>query len=97
MGGRMSLMNKAGAQSQLNSDLQLQQQQQQQQQQDSKKSAVTTITGKIAPAKPILFISATDFTGCNLTLGYQLFVDCRTLHCNPSLSPLYKWLKTHAD
>lgn len=55
-----------------------------------------TIKRKIAPAKPIPFLSTT-VNGSSLTLGYQLSVDRRTLRRNPSLAPLHEWLKIHTD
>mmetsp|Transcript_21032 Transcript_21032/g.50720 ORF Transcript_21032/g.50720 Transcript_21032/m.50720 type:complete len:995 (-) Transcript_21032:106-3090(-) len=46
----------------------------------------------IAPAKPIPFISSN-----NVTLGYQLSVDRRTLRRNKSLEPLHTWMKIQSD
>ncbi|KAL3780293.1 hypothetical protein HJC23_001334 [Cyclotella cryptica] len=86
VGGKMNLMNTAHAQSDTAP-----------QQVGGDNPVVTTIKRKIAPAKPIPFISATDSDGSTLTLGYQLSVDRRTLRRNPSLSPLHEWLKTHTD
>ena len=54
------------------------------------------IKRKIAPAKPIPFLSTTT-SGTNVILGYQLSVDRRTLRRNPSLSPLHEWMKIHTD
>ena len=50
------------------------------------------IKRKIAPAKPIPFISSNS-----RTLGYQLSVDRRTLKRNKSLEPLHTWLKIQTD
>ena len=46
----------------------------------------------LAPAKPIPFISHND-----VTLGFQLSVDRRTLRRNASLNPLHSFLKIHTD
>lgn len=54
------------------------------------------IKRKIAPAKPIPFLSTTS-SGTNVILGYQLSVDRRTLRRNPSLTPLHEWMKLHTD
>jgi 16S rRNA C967 or C1407 C5-methylase (RsmB/RsmF family) len=54
------------------------------------------IKRKIAPAKPIPFLSTTS-SGVNVVLGYQMSVDRRTIRRNPSLSPLHEWLKIHTD
>lgn len=52
----------------------------------------TIVKRKIAPAKPIPFISSNS-----VTLGYQLSVDRRTLRRNKSLEPLHAWLKIQTD
>ena len=46
----------------------------------------------LAPAKPIPFVSHND-----VTLGFQLSVDRRTLRRNASLEPLHSFLKIHTD
>ena len=60
------------------------------------KTGDDVIKRKIAPAKPIPFLSTTS-SGTDVVLGYQLSVDRRTLRRNPSLTPLHEWLKIHTD
>ena len=63
---------------------------------DEGKSPDEVIKRKIAPAKPIPFLSTVS-SGTNVVLGYQLSVDRRTLRRNPSLTPLHEWMKIHTD
>ena len=55
-------------------------------------SEATFVRTTIAPAKPIPFICHN-----NVTLGFQLSVDRRTLRRNESLQPLHAFLKIHTD
>lgn len=64
--------------------------------QNAKDESGDVIKRKIAPAKPIPFLS-TMSSGTNVVLGYQLSVDRRTLRRNPSLTPLHEWMKIHTD
>ncbi len=59
---------------------------------DNNSSEATVVKRTIAPAKPIPFISHN-----NITLGFQLSVDRRTLRRNESLEPLHTFLKIHTD
>ena len=59
---------------------------------DINKEGHTIVKKKIAPAKPIPFISCN-----NKVLGFQLSIDKRTLRRNKSLEPLFSWLKIQTD
>jgi len=59
---------------------------------DNKSSEAQFVKRTLAPAKPIPFISHND-----ITLGFQLSVDRRTLRRNVSLEPLHSFLKIQTD
>ena len=59
---------------------------------DNKSSEAQFVKRTLAPAKPIPFISHND-----ITLGFQLSVDRRTLRRNASLEPLHSFLKIQTD